>query len=60
MNQHNRVKLVIADPSVATMKLSGILRANKLEALVAMVQSDYPVKVERPSDSEIVLRRLGP
>ena len=57
MNDHNRVRLVIADPSLGQLRLSGVLRADKVDALVRLLESDFPVKAEALGDSEIVLRK---
>jgi len=57
MNQHNRVHFVIADPSLEQLRLSGVLRADKVDALVQLLESDFGVSAEYRSDSEIVLRK---
>ena len=57
MNGHNHVRLVIADRSIEQLRLSGVLRADKVDALVQLLESDFPVKAEYLDDSEIVLRR---
>lgn len=56
VNQHNALQFVIADPALERLALSGVLRADKVEALVAMLESDFGVQAER-RDSVIVLRR---
>ena len=57
-NRHNRVRLVVADPSLAELKLSGALRADKVDALVQLLVSDFQVKAER-REAEIVLRHAS-
>lgn len=56
MNRHNRTQFVIDDNSLAKLRLSGALRADKAGALVEILEADFPVRAERRGD-EIVLRR---
>lgn len=56
VNQYNELQFVIADPALKRLALSGVLRADKVDALVAMLESDFGLKAER-RDGEIVLRR---
>jgi transmembrane sensor len=55
LNRYNRIQLVIADPSLVGLKLSGALRASKVDALVQLLESDHQVKAEW-RETEIVLR----
>jgi transmembrane sensor len=56
MNRHNDVQFVLGDPALGTMELSGSLRADKIEALVGMLEADFPIQAARAGDT-IVLRR---
>ena len=56
MNRHNRTQFVIADESLAKLRLSGTLRADKVVALVEILETDFPVRAERRG-GEIVLHR---
>lgn len=56
LNQHNTLQFVIADPALERLALSGVLRADKVDALVAMLESDFGLAAER-RDGKIVLRR---
>lgn len=55
-NRHNREQFVIEDESLARLRLSGLLRADKIDALVQLLESDFPIKAER-RDGTIVLHR---
>jgi transmembrane sensor len=57
-NRHNRVQLVVADPSLTELKLTGALRADKIDALVQLLESDFQVKAER-RESGIILRQAA-
>lgn len=56
VNQHNRRQIELADPSLRSFALSGVLRADKLDALIAMLEEELPVKIEADAD-RIVVRR---
>lgn len=56
VNEHNPLQFVIADAALERLALSGILRADRVDALVEMLESDFGVKAER-RDGIIVLRR---
>jgi transmembrane sensor len=58
VNRYNSTPLVIADASLSDLKLSGALRADRVDALLEMLEVDFRVVVTR-SAGDIVLRR-GP
>jgi transmembrane sensor len=53
-NRHNRTQFVLADAPLGRLRVSGNLRADRVEALVAMVETDFGVRAER-LDGRIVL-----
>ena len=57
INRHSRVKVVLADPELGDLRLSGILRADNLETLLRLIEVDHGVKAEWRGTSEVVLRR---
>ena len=57
MNRYNRLQFTIGDESLGALRLSGALRADKVDALVQILESDFPVRAERRGELEIVLRR---
>lgn len=46
-NRHNREQLVLRDPQLAHVRLSGALRADHVEALLAMLAAEFGVRAER-------------
>jgi transmembrane sensor len=56
MNRYNARKFVLGDDAVGEVRVSGILRADKIETLAETLESDFKIRVERQADS-IVLRR---
>lgn len=56
VNEHNRRQIELADPSLRSFALSGVLRADKLDALIAMLEAELPVKIEAGADRIIVRR----
>lgn len=56
MNQHNRRQFVLGDDEVGNLRVSGVLRADKMDTLAEMLESDFGLHAERRS-GEIVLRR---
>lgn len=50
INRHNRRQLVITDSALGTLALSGVLRADKVDALVSMLESDLPIVAERQNE----------
>jgi transmembrane sensor len=56
-NRRNPVRLVIGDPSLATVLLSGSFRSDNVEGFVRLMESDFGMKAEWRGEREIVLRR---
>jgi transmembrane sensor len=46
-NRYNPVPLVLAHDDLAGVRLSGSLRADRLEALISILESDFGLRVER-------------
>jgi transmembrane sensor len=55
MNQHNRRKFVLGDAAIGNLRVSGILRADKVDALTEMLEADFGVRAERDGDLIILL-----
>jgi transmembrane sensor len=53
-NRYNERKIVIADPTVAALKIEGDFRATSLDAFVRLLESSFPVHATS-SDGHIVL-----
>jgi len=56
-NQHNRCQLVLTDPSLENLQISGILRADNLTALLSLLRTDFGIEAEQRGENEILLRR---
>jgi transmembrane sensor len=56
-NRHSSLQLVIGDPEVGNLKLSGTLRADNTDSLVQLLQIEFAIKAEPRGKFEIVLRR---
>jgi transmembrane sensor len=55
-NAHSAVQISLGEPSLGRLLLSGILRADNVDALVRLLEANYEVSADR-SDDTIVLRR---
>jgi len=55
LNQHNARKVILGDNTVGQIRVSGILSAEKLDALAEMLETEFHVRVER-QPGKIVLR----
>lgn len=55
-NRYNRVPFVIDEPSLELLPLSGVLRADRVEALIEILKADFNIKVVRESE-RILLQR---
>lgn len=55
-NQRNPVRLVVADPALATRRLSANFRSDNVEGFVRLMESDFGMKAEWIEGREIVLR----
>lgn len=56
-NQHNRVKLVLADPELASKPVDGSWRAGNTEGLVRMLVESGEFVADRPDADRIILRK---
>lgn len=57
MNRHSAVPIEIGDPELAALQLSGALRADKQAALLLMLESDFPIRVEHAGTRVTLHRR---
>jgi transmembrane sensor len=56
MNRHSKLKMVVADPALAKIRVNGLFRVDNTEALVRLLEASFGVHVERSADV-IILRR---
>ena len=52
-NRYNRQQLLISDPSVMTIRISGTFRASNVEAFVRLLKEAYGLKVELTADGKL-------
>lgn len=57
-NRRNVVQLVIADPELASLRLSATFRSDNLDGFVSLLEAGFGVRAERRGDAEIVLFKL--
>lgn len=50
-------RLVLAEPALAAVRISGILRADNIDVLLAVLEANYGITAEPRGETEIVLRR---
>jgi transmembrane sensor len=48
---------LVVDPELEGLRVSGALRADKTDALLDMLESDFPVRAERQADGTVLLHR---
>ncbi len=56
-NRHGAVRLELADPSLGSLQLSGVLRADSPYALLHVLRNDFGLHEEHRADGTIVLRK---
>jgi transmembrane sensor len=56
-NRHNQVLLTIADPDLATLRISASFRSDNIEGFVRLLEASFAVRSERRGANEIVLLR---
>ncbi len=54
-NRHNRVQLTIADPDLATLRISASFNSDNIEGFVRLLEASFGVRAERRGVNEIVL-----
>jgi transmembrane sensor len=52
-NRYNRQQLLISDPSVAAIRISGTFKASNVEAFVRLLKEAYGLKVESTADGKL-------
>jgi transmembrane sensor len=57
-NAENKLKLVIDDPSLASMPMGATLRSDNVEGFVRILESNFGLKAERRGD--MIMIRRGP
>jgi transmembrane sensor len=52
-NRYNRQQLLISDPAVAAIRISGTFKASNVEAFVRLLKEAYGLKVELTADGKL-------
>jgi len=55
-NRYSKVRLVLADPSLGSLQISGVLRPDNPNALLHVLKVDYGLEADRSTDGKVVLR----
>lgn len=58
LNRHSHVKLVIGDPALAKLQVSGIVRADQADALVNLLAANFDVTAESRGGETVLRRRV--
>lgn len=56
-SQHSGTRLVLADPALGQLRLSGILRADNIDTLLDLLAESHGIRVEPRPDGALLLRR---
>ena len=56
-NRHGVVRLELADPSLGTLQLGGVLRPDRPHALLHILRTDFGLRDTRRADGTIVLQK---
>lgn len=57
MNRHNRVKLIIDDTNLGQLSVSGLFRADRLEAFVRLLEANFDVRAEQIGETTHLHRK---
>ena len=57
-NRHNSIRLVVADPAIAAVRMNGTFRSDNVAGFARLLEQSYAIRFERgEADGAIVLRR---
>ncbi|KXU35082.1 hypothetical protein AXK11_06930 [Cephaloticoccus primus] len=56
-NRYAARRIVLADPELAELRISGTLRADRSAALLEMLRRNFDLRIEERGDSEVVVSR---
>jgi transmembrane sensor len=57
INQHSATRLALDDPALGDVQISGLLRVDRVETLLPLLQTEYGIVAERQVDGNVMLRR---
>lgn len=56
INAHSRTRLILEDPALRQVRISGILRADNIETLLRLLAAEHGLTAEPRADGAIILR----
>ncbi len=57
INRHSGIQLTLADADLGAVRLSGSIRADNVDALLALLEADHAVEANYTGERQILLRR---
>jgi transmembrane sensor len=60
INRHSPVPLEIKDEALGKVSISGVLRADNIEPLLRILESNYSIQVDRSEPGKVLLRKAEP
>ncbi len=55
-NRHSHLRIALADPSLANLQISGLLRADNADSLLEMLELEFGIQSERVGENGIRLK----
>ncbi len=55
MNRHNRMQIILGDPSIGTLRVSGVFRSDNPEGFVSILEQTFGLRAEQKSAYELRL-----
>jgi transmembrane sensor len=55
VNRYSRTKIVLADPALAALRISGVFRTGQTAGFVAALETRFPLQIRETDASQIVL-----
>jgi transmembrane sensor len=56
-NRYTQRRIVIADPSIASIRIGGSFRLTNVDAFLRILRADFPIEVEEEADAIVLTRR---
>jgi transmembrane sensor len=57
-NRHSRTRIVLVDPGLADLQISGVLRADNTDSILQLLKLEFGIRAERAGENE--LRLISP
>jgi transmembrane sensor len=56
-NQHSGARLVLGEPALGSLQLSGVLRADNIDSLLRLLELEFSIEADKTAGNATVLRR---